>query len=91
MIGYLEKTITIIPLDFEIGDEGSFISQITGELNARFLLSKLNEIQRQIITKKIEGFKINEIAGLLNQRPRQISYTLLKIRQTIRLLNPQKL
>ena len=85
MIGYLEKTIQIIPLqEIEIGDEGNFVSQIENELNARFLLSKLNEIQQTIIELKISGYKIKEIAEKTGYPARHINYRLEKIRRIIR-------
>ena len=83
------KRIEIIPLEFvELSDENSFCQNFEGGLNAAFLLSKLSEIQREIVNQKMAGFKLKEIAIKTSYPLRHISYELLKIRQTIRLLNP---
>ncbi len=82
---YEIRTIQIIPIDLlELSDENNFCENIKADLNVRFWLSRLNEIQREIVGLKMAGYKLKEISQQLNQPANKINYELLKVRQIIK-------
>ena len=83
---YEIRPIQIIPLEEirELPDQNNFVNKISGELNAAFLFSQLNEFQREIVEDKMAGYLISEIGYYHNRTANQIIWELNKIRRIIK-------